>query len=129
MARPPCTWQPHKGNQQVVDILLEANANPGKCRDGDGKTPLELAEQAGNIEVVEQLLKHKAEAMSDEGMSDSTTDPESEDDSPDDLSSPEPRPMGRCSEDKACSGGVRDAPPSPFSGLISRQGGSLFDLD
>ena len=44
----------------VVDALLEANANPNLC-DENGDTPLIIASQRGHVGIVRKLLQHNAD--------------------------------------------------------------------
>ena len=53
-----------KGNIQIVELLLEAGANPNLYQERkleQGSTPLYLACQSGNLEIVKLLLKYEAD--------------------------------------------------------------------
>lgn len=59
------------GRGPVVDRLLEARADPGQHRGGDGSTPLLLAAQLGHDAIAEALLGAGADPSS--GATDGTT--------------------------------------------------------
>jgi ankyrin repeat protein len=49
----------HYGHKDAVELLLDKNASI-EARLATGQTPLALAEQVGNTEIVELLKKHGA---------------------------------------------------------------------
>ena len=49
------------GRADIVQLLLEHNADPDQARTDDGATPLYIATQEGHAELVDILLKHNAD--------------------------------------------------------------------
>lgn len=51
----------HNKDIPMVKLLLTAPKIDVNCKDGDGKTPLHIAAELGNIEIIQLLLAHKAD--------------------------------------------------------------------
>src|SRR5579862_7248363 len=56
----PLHWAVYRSNQEMVDLLLRAGANP-KVANQEGSTPLWLACTNGNAGIVAALLKAGAD--------------------------------------------------------------------
>ena len=59
-----------KGNEKVVRILLEYDANPNKTSGHHRESPLHLACKLGNVSIVKILLKHGADFDAKNGHGD-----------------------------------------------------------
>merc|ERR1711909_239037 len=57
----PLYWACHEGWHLIVDILLEAKADPNICTKEEKVSPLMIASEKGHVIIVKSLLKNKAD--------------------------------------------------------------------
>lgn len=57
----PLHWATENGHAQIVNRLIEAEADMNKTNNRNGETPLMLAAARGHLMAIEQLVSHKAD--------------------------------------------------------------------
>ena len=54
-------WACKKNRKMIVEILLNANANPNICENKKNKSPLMIACQNGNVEIVQTFIHNEVD--------------------------------------------------------------------